>query len=260
LNRNLESRIKEEIKRVNDQQQLLAQKSKLESIGELSAGLAHEINQPLGGLSMGIENILFNTSDNGIDEEYLKNKIDLLFKDIERIRKIIEHVRLFSRDQDNLVVEQFSVNEVIENALSLVSKQFDSNNVELVVNVPSHNVFTMGNKYRLEQVILNLLSNSRQAVDEKSNKNNSGFAKQISIEMIDNDPVSIITITDNGIGIKKKIISKIFDPFFTTKSEKKGTGLGLSISYGIISEMQGSIDVDSNEGEFTTITIQLPKI
>jgi len=260
LNRNLESRIKEEIKRVNDQQQLLAQKSKLESIGELSAGLAHEINQPLGGLSMGIENILFNTSANGIDEEYLKNKIDLLFKDIERIRKIIEHVRLFSRDQDNLVVEQFSVNEVIENALSLVSKQFDSNNVELVVNVPSHNVFTMGNEYRLEQVILNLLSNSRQAVDEKSNMNNSGFAKRISIEMVDNDPVSIITITDNGIGIKKKIISKIFDPFFTTKSEKKGTGLGLSISYGIISEMQGSIDVDSKEGEFTTITIQLPKI
>ena len=260
LNWNLEKRIEEEISRANDQQQLLVQKSKLESIGELSAGLAHEINQPLGGLSMGLDNILFNTSESGTEPAYLRKKINLLFKDIERIHKIIEHVRLFSRDQDKSVMEEISVNEVIENALSLVSKQLVSNNVELKIDLPNNILFTLGNKFRLEQVFLNLLSNARQALDEKlRNAKSDSFVKQISIDLKQEESNIIISVIDNGIGISDDIISKIFNPFFTTKSEKKGTGLGLSISYGIISEMNGVIDVESNEGEFSKVTIILPK-
>jgi len=260
LNRNLEKRIKEEISRANIQQQLLVQKSKLESIGELSAGLAHEINQPLGGLSMGLDNILFNTAEKGVDTEYLRNKINLLFKDIERIQKIIEHVRLFSRDQDNSIVEKISVNEVIESSLSLVSKQLVSHNIELKVNMPDDELYTLGNKFRLEQVLLNLLSNARQALEEKQEDNKSDiFTKQILIDLKEDETNVIIAVIDNGIGIKKSIISKIFNPFFTTKSEKKGTGLGLSISYGIISEMSGVIDIESKEGEFSKVIILLPK-
>ncbi len=261
LNWNLEKRIKEEISRANIQQQLLVQKSKLESIGELSAGLAHEINQPLGGLSMGLENILFHTNKEGADENYLKNKINLLFNDIERIQKIIEHVRLFSREQDNLITEIISVNEVFANALSLVSKQLTNHNIELDISIPDNSIITLGNKFRLEQVILNLLSNARQSVDEKALQVNSdSFIKQISISVLEKNSNIVIIMTDNGIGINENILSKIFNPFFTTKSEKKGTGLGLSISYGIISEMQGLIDVKSDEGVYTTVTISLPKI
>ena len=261
LNRNLEKRIKEEISRANSQQQLLVQKSKLESIGELSAGLAHEINQPLGGLSMGLENILFHTNEEGADENYLRSKINLLFNDIERIQKIIEHVRLFSREQDNLTTEKISVNEVIVNALSLVSKQLANHNIKLNFTKPDNSINTLGNKFRLEQVFLNLLSNARQAVDEKALQvSPDSFIKQITISILEKSSSVVITIIDNGIGINKKILSKIFNPFFTTKSEKKGTGLGLSISYGIISEMQGIIDVKSEEGVFTTVTISLPKI
>ncbi len=260
LNRNLEKRINEEINRANIQQQLLVQKSKLESIGELSAGLAHEINQPLGGISMGLDNILFNINEDGLDENYLRRKINLLFKDIERIHKIIEHVRLFSRDQDKLIIEKISVNEVIDNALSLVSKQLKSRNIELIINFPDSTIYTSGNKYRLEQVILNLLSNAGQAVDEKSKfiETNS-FVKQISVDLFENTDKVIITINDNGVGIKKSIISKIFNPFFTTKSEKSGTGLGLSISYGIISEMKGTIEVESAEDKYTKVIVMLPK-
>ena len=260
LNRNLEKRIKEEISRVNSQQQLLVQKSKLESIGELSAGLAHEINQPLGGLSMGLDNILIHTNEGNLDKKYLRKKINTLFDDVERIQKIIEHVRLFSREQDNLSIEKISVNEVIESALSLVSKQLNNHNVKLEVTMPDTTLYTLGNKFRLEQVILNLLSNARQAVGEKSEQmSSSSYVKNISISMTEKPSDIIVSITDNGVGIEKSIISKIFNPFFTTKSEKKGTGLGLSISYGIISEMQGTIDVKSNKGEFTTVTISLPK-
>ena len=261
LNRNLEKRISEEISRVNAQQQLLVQKSKLESIGELSAGLAHEINQPLGGISMGLENILLNTHNDSVDNNYLRKKVNVLFKDIDRIQKIIEHVRLFSRDQDNSIIEIISVNDVVVNALSLVSKQFMGHDVELVVNIPNDEIDVLGNQYRLEQVILNILSNAKQAVDEKAKQFESGkFAKKITIDLNKNNSEVKIIITDNGTGINKDIISKIFNPFFTTKSEEKGTGLGLSISYGIISEMKGVIDIDSEEGKYTRVEIKLPNM
>lgn len=258
LNRNLEKRIKEEVDRSNWQQQLLVQKSKLESIGELSAGLAHEINQPLGGISMGLENIMFNTKNNSIDSEYLYKKINVLFRDVDRIQKIIEHLRLFSRDQEKSIEDKVCVNEVITNALSMVSKQFTGKNVGLDVNLPVENVFTKGNKYRLEQVILNLLSNARHAVDEKERKLGAKFFKKISISLEYDDINCITTIGDNGIGVKSDIKSKVFNPFFTTKSEEKGTGLGLSISYGIISEMNGSIKLESIENQYTNVIINLP--
>jgi PAS domain S-box-containing protein len=259
LNKTLEMRIEEEIHKVNIQQQLLVQKSKLESIGELSAGLAHEINQPLGGLSMGLENILYNINTDGVDYEYLKNKISLLFNDIDRIQKIIEHVRLFSRDQENTIIEKVSVNQVIENALSLITKQMLGRKIEIVFSMPDEQVEILGNRYRLEQVLLNIISNARFAVEEKEKHGNTdNYSKRISIDLSININKAIITIADNGVGINIDIISKVFDPFFTTKSEEKGTGLGLSISYGIISEMNGNIEVESELGKYTKMIITLP--
>jgi len=259
LNRDLAKRIKEEIDRVKVQQQLLVQKSKLESIGELSAGLAHEINQPLGGISMGLENLLLSTTNNDVDVEYLRNKVNLLFNDIDRIKKIIEHVRLFSREQDNSIIEVVSLNNVIYNALSMVRKKLTDSNFEISLNIPKETIETMGNQYRVEQVVLNLITNARHAVNEKAKQSDTNeYKKRISIDLDKNKKNIILSVTDNGIGISKEIISNIFDPFFTTKSEEKGTGLGLSISYGIISEMNGEIDVESIEGEYTRIIIKLP--
>lgn len=259
LNKNLELRINEEVRRVNIQQQLLVQKSKIESIGELSAGLAHEINQPLGGISMGLENILYNIVEDGVDKDYLRKKIGLLFNDIDRIHKIIEHVRLFSRDQEKSTTELVSVNDVIKNALSLVTKQLLGKNIELVVTLPEFHVEIIGNQYRLEQVLLNTISNSRFAVNEKEKQlMPESYSKRISIDLVKTSTNAIISIADNGLGIEQDMLDKIFEPFFTTKSEEKGTGLGLSISYGIISEMNGTIGVESEVGKFTKIIIKLP--
>ena len=196
---------------------------------------------------------------NGFDNKYIKKKVDVLFNDIGRIQKIIEHVRLFSRDQDKSITEMISINKVLVDALSLISKQFADHNVDLIINIPDKSIETLGNQYRLEQVILNLLSNAKYAVDEKEKQVGADkFVKQISIELKKTNSGAIIKINDNGLGISKKIISKIFNPFFTTKSEKKGTGLGLSISYGIISEMEGTIEVESEVGKFTRVKIKLP--
>ena len=259
LNLTLEKRVKEELKKREQQQRLLIQKSKLESMGELAAGIAHEINQPLGGISMGLDNILFKLSMSDVPEEYLRKKIDALFSDIDRIRQIINHVRVFSRDQKNLVDEVVDVNEVIKDSISLISRQYQNHNIEIALKLSNDECLTLGNKYRIEQVFLNLLSNAKFAVDEKFDDHiEANYSKKIEITSYKDTKNVIVEFRDNGTGIPEHQINNIFDPFFTTKDVESGTGLGLSISYGIIKEMKGDIRVESKENEFTTIIVVMP--
>ncbi len=260
LNKNLKKRVEIEVEKAKSQQQLLIQKSKLESLGELSAGLAHEINQPMGGISMGLENIMYKISNKELTSDYVESKIKFLFKDIERIRKIIEHVRTFSRDQQKTDQDIFDIISVINNTISLINRQYTNHQVDLQFDKPNIKLTTLGNPFKLEQVILNLLSNAKSAVDKRATQNDKPFTKQIKINCNTDDKFIFIKVKDNGIGIPKEIIDRIFDPFFTTKDEESGTGLGLSISYGIINEMKGSIEVMSIPKEHTEITIKLPLI
>jgi signal transduction histidine kinase len=181
-----------------------------------------------------------------------------MFSDIERIRKIIDHVRIFSRDQQNEEQVPFSVSEVINDSLLLVNRLFINNQIDLSVSIRDNNQYVMGNPSRLEQVLLNILSNSRHAVEEKKSRKADKFIKAISLESFTKNDMHIIEIVDNGIGIPEHIIGNIFDPFFTTKNANDGTGLGLSISYGIIRDMNGSIEVESEQGIRTKVTIKLP--
>jgi len=260
LNKNLKKRIEVEVEKAKSQQQLLIQKSKLESLGELSAGLAHEINQPMGGISMGLENIMYKISNKELTSDYVESKIKFLFKDIERIKKIIEHVRTFSRDQQKTDQEIFDINTVIINTISLINRQYTNHQVDLQFEDSDIKLTTLGNPFKLEQVFLNLLSNAKSAVDKRASLNIEPFTKQIKISCSTYDKHIYIKVKDNGIGIPREIIDRIFDPFFTTKDEESGTGLGLSISYGIINEMKGTIEVISTPKEHTEITIKLPLI
>ncbi|MCB0804828.1 MAG: response regulator [Bacteroidales bacterium] len=259
LNLNLEKRVIEELKKREKQQQLLIQKSKLESIGEMAAGIAHEINQPLGGISMGLDNILFKLSMDGLSEDYIRSKIDALFTDIDRIRQIINHVRVFSRDQKNLIDDEVDINDVVKDSLSLISRQYHNHNIEIAIELSKDKCVTVGNKYRIEQVFLNLLSNAKYAVDERfKHENGINFNKRIDISSKRLDSKVVVEIRDNGTGIPEKHLDNIFDPFFTTKDVESGTGLGLSISYGIIKEMKGDIKVDSVENDHTSVSVILP--
>lgn len=258
LNRNLEQRVQEELEKIRKQQEMLIQKSKLESLGELAAGIAHEINQPLGSISMGLDNLQIKLQSGEITEEYTKRKMDSIFRDIERIRNIIEHVRIFSRDQQNAILEPISISEVVYNALSLISRQFENKGIDLDVKYSSRNDNALGNKYKLEQVVLNLLSNARFAVLEKEKAETKSYKKIIRITTFANRKNCGLIIHDNGTGIPENIIGNIFDPFFTTKQEEMGTGLGLSIIYGIIKEMKGEIKASSREGRYTRIVVTMP--
>lgn len=261
LNLRLENRVQEELKKIKEQQQQLIQKSKLESLGELAAGIAHEINQPLGGISLLLDNIQFKSLNGQLTPDYLDEKLRKSFEDIDRIKMIIDHIRSFSRDQDTTDFSPLDVHEVIMNALGMIKHQYQKHDIEFVLNLNCQEPYIFGNPFKLEQVLLNLFSNARFAVREKCKMlaaKNIDFQKKIIISTYSDDTKIGMTIEDNGIGIAKKLQKNIFDPFFTTKSEEVGTGLGLSISYGIIKEMHGNISVESKENEFTKMIIGFP--
>ncbi|MBC8385686.1 MAG: tetratricopeptide repeat protein [Candidatus Cloacimonetes bacterium] len=261
INKKLEARVQEELEKRLQQQQLLIQKSKLESLGKLAAGIAHEINQPLGSISMSIENIYFAYIEDQLSRKYLNGKIKNIKEYIQRIDRIIKHIKIFSRDQKSIAIDRIDVNEVIQNALSMVQTQYKNHSIKLETILGNDLGFTKGNKFKLEQVIINLLSNAKDALEEKEcKKSNVEFNKKIMIETFSEIDKILIKIEDNGIGIPQENLDNIFDPFFTTKDPEKGTGLGLSIIYGILEEMKGEIRVDSKYNEYTIMKIELPKI
>lgn len=259
FNKYLESKVIEEFKKREMQEHVLIQKSKLEFLGEMAAGMSHEINQPLTGISMGLENILNKIKAENIEKDYFITKINNIFHYINRIQNIIEHVRTFSRDQQYATVEKFSINETINNTLLLIEKPYSDNKIKINVNFNNTEYYIKGNKYRLEQVILNLLSNSKDALEEKSRKLKISYEKQIDIEAYNNEKLIFIDIKDNGVGIDNHKIDNIFEPFYTSKEANKGTGLGLSIVYGIIKEFQGEITTESKLNEYTLMKIAFPK-
>jgi C4-dicarboxylate-specific signal transduction histidine kinase len=259
LNLHLEDRIRHELEQLALQQDLLIQKNKLESLGELSAGISHEINQPLGGISFSLDNILNELQSGNLNNEYLKNKINFIFNDIERIQKIINHVRIFSRDNQNVSHEIVEVNQVIEHTAALVGLHYTNNEIDLQLTLDKQHLYILGSPFQLEQVLLNMLSNSKFALEKKREISDYSFKKVITIKTWTTANSIFIEQTDNGIGIPKKVLLKIFDPFFTTKNAAEGTGLGLSISYGIIKRIGGEISVESNENEFTRFLIRIPQ-
>lgn len=236
----------------------LRHSERMAGIGELATGMAHEINQPLNTISLAIDNIVFTIDNQTITEEYLKNKLNKVFDSINRIKKIIDHVRTFSRDQDDFTHEEFNVNKSIENCLSMMVEQLENKNIRLNFEPEDSLPKLFGNAYRFEQVILNMLVNAKDAIDEKNKELYKTEGKLISLSTKRSNGNISIEIKDNGAGIDGVNIEKVLLPFYTTKAPGKGTGLGLSISYGIIKEMGGEIEIQSKLQKGTTIVIKLP--
>jgi len=206
-----------------------------------------------------MENIQYKLEQKKLPEEYLISKFQTINQNINKISVLIDHVRIFSRDQGSITFEQVDVNQVINNALSMIGSQLKNNQIQVITELSDAIGYTIGNSSRFEQVILNLISNARDALEEKENEAMSGsLLKEIRIKTAVEKKRIIVRVWDCGNGIPSLNIDKIFNPFFTTKVEGKGTGLGLAIVYGIISEMKGDISVRTVEGKFTEISINLP--
>ena len=240
-------------------EQQLNRSERMASLGEMASGMAHEINQPLLSITLGIENLLMKIQQvKAVDESYFHNKSEKIFEDILRVGRIIDHVRAFSRDHDEYISTSFDINESINNAISMISEQFKHHGITLDIQLDEKIHPIIGNTYRFEQVILNLLTNAKDTLEETKKTSRLDFKKTIVIRTYHDDHTNFIEVKDNGNGIKPDVIDRIMLPFYTTKSESKGTGLGLSISFGIIKELKGSIDVESNSVSGTIFRISLP--
>ncbi len=241
-------------------EQQLIRTERMVSLGEMASGMAHEINQPLLSITLGIENMFFKIKQtNAVDENYFKIKSEKIFEDIQRIGYIIDHVRAFSRDHDDYIVTSFNINESIKNAISMISEQFKHHGIKLTIKLDKKVHPINGNTYKFEQVILNLLNNAKDALEEKTKVTKDDFEKSIKIKTSFDEQTNYVEVTDNGIGIKSEDIDRILFPFYTTKDVGKGTGLGLSISFGIIKELNGNIEIESKSMDGTTFRITLPK-
>jgi len=242
----------------------LIHSERMAGLGELASGIAHEINQPLNTISLILDNLLSEVAkDENIKEDYLKNKSDKIFDNITRMRNIIDHIRAFSRNQDESILTGFDINSSIRNAVSMISEQFRHLAISLNLDLQEKLPEIIGDTYKVEEVILNLLANAKDALLEKSHKVkesqsqkvNENFEMVVGIRSYQKDQHIIVEVNDNGIGIRDEDIGHIMLPFYTTKDVGKGTGLGLSISYQIIREMHGTIEISSNILKGTTIKI-----
>ncbi|RLD53155.1 MAG: hypothetical protein DRJ05_16825 [Bacteroidetes bacterium] len=260
INKNLEKEIQDAIIDAKQQHQYMVQKSKIESLGELAAGIAHEINQPLGVMSLSMQNLQMRITSNKATPEYVNEKFVSIESNIHRIRNIVDHIRTFSHETTSISLEKVIVNKGISNALLLIGTQYKNHNIDIVLNLQENMGFTVGSKQKFEQVMLNLLSNAKYAVDEHALKfSESEYQKVITIITKATKKQITISVEDNGIGIKADNLTKVLDPFYTSKPEGVGTGLGLSIVYGIIKEMRGEIVIESEWNKYTKVKITFPR-
>ena len=234
---------------------------RLRSLGEMAAGIAHELNQPLVGVRGFAEHILIGQELNWeLTPETLKERMEDIIEQADRMVHIIQHVRLFAREAGKPTKESVQVNDIVSSSLDLIGAQFRSHGIDLETQLSDHLSPIMANPYSLEEVILNLLNNARDAVETHKVNASTNYKPKVSIKTHPSpqNPQDVqIEIIDNGGGIPQDIAQKIFDPFFTTKDPDKGTGLGLSISKSIVEEFHGSLSFLSENGH-TILTITLP--
>ncbi|MBF0360143.1 MAG: transporter substrate-binding domain-containing protein [Oligoflexia bacterium] len=257
-------RVKMEQERLQIQNQLF-HSSKLASIGTLAAGIAHEINNPLAiisGYSNEMAELCKDSCKEGNPERIAKIK-----SSAERIRGIVNGLRTYAR-QDSEQIEKVNLHDCITETLKLIRVIYEKEGIKIETELKAVDLYLEANGGKIQQLIMNLLTNARDALLEGKRSErtiriatrNISYEKEIrAIGMLASN-VFELRISDNGKGIEKHILEKLFDPFFTTKDPGKGTGLGLSITHSIIESYGGKISVESEKGNGATFIISLPTI
>jgi PAS domain S-box-containing protein len=251
--RDLSGRKKLEAEREEMQRQLY-QSSKLASIGELSAGVAHEINNPLNGV---INFAQLLKDEETPRSEFEQQMIDGIIDEGERIAKIVRGLLAFAR-ADAHELRQVHFAESINASIELFGRQFEKDGITVEIDLQPDLPLVRADGSRLRQVVVNMISNAHHAL--KAKPDDSVERKLFRITARRHGEMVRVEFYDNGIGIKREDLVKVFDPFFTTRRETGGTGLGLSISFGIIRDCGGTIRVESEEGKFTRFIVELAAV
>jgi len=231
------------------------QASKLASIGELAAGVGHEINNPINGVINCADILLENMPATSPDRQFA----ELIRSEAERVATIVKKLLTFSRQQQEQY-SQASMTEVLDSVLSLSAKKIEKSLIELRLNIPESLPRIRCRGEQLQQVIMNLIINAIHALDERYPGGSPNKIMTIGIDQaqIRGRAYLEVKVEDHGIGMTEATRLRLFDPFFTTKGRDKGTGLGLSVSDGIVKDHGGFFEVESVPGEFARFKVYLP--
>ncbi|MCK9274752.1 MAG: cache domain-containing protein [Syntrophales bacterium] len=265
---NMTKSLKDRDDRLKKVFQQLTKTERLAALGQIAAGVAHEINNPLGGILLYSNLVLEELDDN---KKNLRHNIEKIIYQTNRCKEIVQNLLDFSRTPSGEFLP-FQINSIIHTSLNLLKDQSMFLGIEIETRLAENLPDILGDRWRLEQVFLNLFVNAADAMNGQGHlKVETKLIKRYShddetTEGMETEKVCLltstntvkITVSDTGKGIDKNYLPHIFEPFFTTKEPGKGTGLGLSIAYGIIKKYNGFIDVESENGMGTTVTMYLP--
>jgi PAS domain S-box-containing protein len=237
----------------------LIQFSKLKTLGEMSAGIAHELNQPLNAIKMGSEYLELITEQNQpLVRGDLRTVGAEVSRQVDRATAIIGRLRDFGRKSD-FGRELLCLNDPVRSVLKIVAPQLELQNIELLLNLAGDLPKVRAHHNRIEQVIFNLLTNARDALNQRGiGAVGDEDSRQIEICTGARGDQAVLTVRDTGVGIPLEVQTKIFEAFFTTKEMGEGMGLGLSISSGIVEDYGGTIRVESTPGRGTTFRLSFP--
>jgi len=237
--------------RIRLQAQLL-QAQKLESIGTMASGVAHEVNTPLMGITCYAELIKEHSERR---DPVIERFADDILQEIKRLGAIVSNLLQFVR-HDTLTPTSERLCDIVEATLTLTRAVMRRDQIALETDVPPDLPAIRCRRQQIQQVLMNLLTNARDALNDKYPRRNSDKVMRISARRISGHVR--LTVEDRGPGIPKELRERIFDPFFTTKPEGRGTGLGLAISHGIVSGHSGRLSVESEPGKWTRFHVDLP--
>ncbi len=233
----------------------LVQTEKMAAIGEITAGVAHELKQPLNVMKIICQSILKDIEKERFDLASAKQDLPELLSQMNRMAQIIDHMRVFSRRTVGNTIEEININETIDSVFVFLGQQLMNHNVavdkQYTVNIGK----VKGDSIRLEQVFMNIITNARQALLEA---NKQAMKIEIKTYMSPDGKSVIAELKDNGPGILPENMENIFEAFFTTKQSGEGTGLGLSTARKIVEEHAGILEVESVPGEWTLFRVILP--
>ncbi len=251
--RDISERKKLEKQKIKEQA-ILRHQQKLEAIGVLASGVAHEINNPINGI-MNYAQLILDNVKVGDNAEYAGE----IIRETERISTIVNNLLHFSR-QEKQSHSLARIEDIIQHTLSLIRTLFRRDQIILELNVPEDLPRLKCRSQQIQQVLMNLLTNARDALNNKYKGYHDDKIIRIGCSMFHRDGRRWlrITVEDKGSGIPKSNYDKIFEPFFTTKPRDQGTGLGLSISYGIVKDHHGAITFKTKLGEYTLFRLDLP--
>jgi C4-dicarboxylate-specific signal transduction histidine kinase len=235
---------------LREKQEQLVQAGKLATLGELTTGVAHELNNPLNNIGLYVGNVIDRIRLGEVGTEPLVGDLEKAMEQVRKATQIISHLRTFGRAA-RVNIALVDVDDVIERSLLLVHEQLRLRGIEVELELCPDELLVLANPIQLEQVFINLLTNARDALADSRRKT-------IRIASSRDEERIRIAFSDTGPGIPRELQQRIFDPFFTTKEVGTGTGLGLSITYSILKEYGGEISVTSQPDKGATFVIELP--